>query len=91
MYITWIWTRLIVLPYSIWLIVFDYSAAIRVLPDTTYEVSYARSMMFVMSAMDFLYIYWFILLTQMLVNYVLKGSDEDLQQKVPGEARKKTN
>lgn len=89
MYLSWIWTRLIVLPYSIWLVSTNYCSLQAEKANSIYEVSFVKSMLFVLSAMDFLYIYWFILLSQMIANYIFQGKVDDLQQKVPGEDKKK--
>ena len=89
MYVSWIWTRLIVLPYSIWLVSTKYCSLQAEKVNSIYEVSLVKSMMFVMSAMDFLYIYWFILLSQMIANFIFKGKVDDLQQKVQDEDKKK--
>jgi len=63
MYLSWIWTRLIILPYTLKQIIVDYGEAALARPETTFEVHYVRSMSFVMSAMDILYVYWFILIS----------------------------
>lgn len=63
MYISWIWLRLIILPYTMWLVIFEYCPAALSKPETTFEVNFVKGMVFVLGAMDFLYIYWFILIS----------------------------
>lgn len=94
MMIIWVWTRLLVLPYLIYLLYAELNPLQESLPQSEIRIKYIYSFCFFLGSLAFLHYYWFFMLTQMLLNYVFKGKGEDLLQKTENTAKtskKKTN
>lgn len=95
MYVTWIWTRLIILPYSIWILEGEaYDSTFTKMEIPQFTVPFLHAMVIFLVCMNFLHYYWFILLSQMVFGYIFKGKADDLQQKiepVEQDTKKKTN
>lgn len=82
MWFVWLYTRILVLPASIWGVVYYTLPYLQTLEHSNYFVPYLQSMAFFLSCMCFLHYYWFVLISQMLSAYIFKGELKDIVRKV---------
>jgi TLC domain len=78
MMVIWTWTRLLVLPYILWVLTMQSIPLIRTMEHSDLLVSLMHSLLFFCVCMVMLHFYWFILLSQMLIGYVYKNKSDDL-------------
>ena len=81
--VTWAWTRLYILPYTIWFMESD------LIPEffskmelASVYVPYIHSMAFFLGCLAILHYWWFFLIVQMLYGLMTRGQLVDLQRKV---------
>jgi hypothetical protein len=92
--ITWVWTRLYILPYTIWFLEFI------MVPEffSKFEhaelyISYMHAMSFFLGCLALLHYWWFFIISQMLKTILFKGNLLEIQSGYPAGAKgkEKTN
>ena len=90
MMVTWIWTRLYILPYTIWFVetvmVPEFFAKLEF---ASIYISYVHSMSFFLGSLVLLHYWWFFLISEMLATIIFRGKLIDFQQTVPASPLKK--
>lgn len=88
---TWAWTRLYILPYCIWFLIYVSNPQFfSTLELADVYVPYIKSMAFFLGCLAILHYWWFYLIVQMIYGIITKGELIDLQRKVEPTGTKKT-
>ena len=87
--LTWVWTRLYILPYTIWYLeVYMIPDFFTKLEESQLYVSYLHSMTFFLGCLALLHYWWFFIISEMLKTIIFKGH---LIEMDPKKGKQKTN